>query len=194
MSKYISMLLAAAFAVFAMSAHAATYNVNGAIGAGTVVGTMETDGTLGVLDTSDIVNWSFTISAGNLAGGASEVIDSTNTPGFGVFGTAFTATSTELLFDFTGAGLVFFAGSSSNGWCLTTGSQCGPIPGIGAGTYIYYNADLFMGSLVPAQFSPSSDPSAVIGTLATPVPLPASLPMLLAAFGAFAFWRRRQSA
>lgn len=193
MSKYLSAVLASALAVFAGGAQAATYTVDSQIGAGSVSGTIVTDGTLGILDTSDIVSWSFTISAGNLLGGPSEVIDSDTAQGFGAFGTAFTATSTELLFDFTGAGLVFFAGASGNGWCLTTENQCGGVPGIGPGYYVYYNEDEFLGQPVPAQYEPGDGSAEVIATIAA-VPLPASLPLVLAGFGGFAALRRRQSA
>ena len=42
------------------------YNLNRTIGAGTVTGFIETDGTIGVLSTANITDWILTLTAPNL--------------------------------------------------------------------------------------------------------------------------------
>ena len=71
-----NILCFAAIALFMMigAAQAITYNVNRTIGAGTVTGFVETDGTIGILATGNITDWVLTLSAPNLAGGSPDVI------------------------------------------------------------------------------------------------------------------------
>src|SRR3569832_2623106 len=60
----------AALALLIATASSASYagpiiDVNRAIGAGSVSGTIETDGTLGVLSTTSIIDWNLAIDAGD---------------------------------------------------------------------------------------------------------------------------------
>ena len=48
----------------ALQAAPITYNVNQTIGAGSVVGTVETDGTLGVLGTANFIAWNLALKRG----------------------------------------------------------------------------------------------------------------------------------
>jgi hypothetical protein len=102
------------------------YSVNRAIGAGTVTGFIETDGTLGVLSTVNITDWSLTLSAPNLLGGSPDLIDFATQTKTSLIGTATTATSTQLLFDFSagsaGSDNYFLLQGSgpNNYWCLET--------------------------------------------------------------------------
>ena len=63
------------------------YNVSRTIGAGTVTGFIETDGTLGVLASSNIKNWMLTLTAPNLTGGSPDVIDYSSALQTTIFGT-----------------------------------------------------------------------------------------------------------
>jgi hypothetical protein len=81
-----------------------TYNVNRTVGAGTVTGVIQTDGTLGVLSASNIVDWSLALYAPtsspttyNLYGPASG-----NNSSVYVQGSDTTASTTQLLFNFSG--------------------------------------------------------------------------------------------
>ena len=86
-----------------------TYNVNRTIGAGSVTGTITTDGATGTLSQADIVDWnlvlftpvqgSFTLD-GPLSGNNSVVYEQ---------GADLTATTTQLLFDFSGGDGGLFA-------------------------------------------------------------------------------------
>jgi hypothetical protein len=90
------------FPLFFLAAAAADaspifYNVNLTIGAGTVTGFIETDGTIGALTVSNFVNWSLRITDGvdtpdTLTGANSSVT---------VLGTAQSATSSAILFNFS---------------------------------------------------------------------------------------------
>lgn len=108
-----------------------TYAVNLGIGTGTAVGTITTDGATGVLSQSDITSFSLQLTGGGLS-------TSLTYPGVELEGSALTATSDGLFFDFgssTTAGLDFndpfflnvLCFISSNSVCA---SRTGPLDGI----------------------------------------------------------------
>jgi PEP-CTERM motif len=81
------------------------YTLNDTVGAGAVTGTITTDGFLGTLATADIIDWNLVLTNGfgttlNLTGpSATAPIE-----GAEVLGSSLTASSTNLSFDFDGAG------------------------------------------------------------------------------------------
>ena len=88
--------------VAATASHAAiVYTVNRTIGAGSVVGSVTTDGTLGVLSAANVTDWSLTIDEGDAEG--SFLLTAVNSDLL-VDGDGLTASLTHLLFDFSGAG------------------------------------------------------------------------------------------
>src|SRR4029077_5290010 len=114
---------------FAGTSWATLYNVNDAVGAGSVTGTIQTDGDIGALTTADIINWNLHLNDGtntfDLVGPPS-ASDATT-----VVGTSFTATASGLFFDFsssTGSFVEFrnpASGSAANYLCLQDASpQC----------------------------------------------------------------------
>jgi hypothetical protein len=88
---------------------------------GSVTGTIETDGTTGVLAASNIINWNLqatcvgfvSCSADNfgLTGGA------TGNSAISMTGSGLTATATDLIFDFS-SGAIFEIVDGSNAWAL----------------------------------------------------------------------------
>jgi len=100
------------------------YDVNRTIGAGTVTGSITTDGTIGVLSKTNIKDWSLTLTAPNLNEGAPHTFKGKTLIG----GTAASATSTELLYDLSIEGLNYFmlmsniipGSTTANFWCLET--------------------------------------------------------------------------
>lgn len=99
-----------------------TYNVNRTIGGGSVVGTVETDGTIGVLGAANVLNWDLTLTSPNLAGGSDHIT------GFNaiVVGAGLIGSLTELDFDFSvlGSGWAL-QGASGNAWCMASaGISC----------------------------------------------------------------------
>lgn len=109
-----------------ISAFAATvvYDVNRTIGAGSVIGSITTDGTFGVIHTTNISDWNLLLDDGagntfNLLG----PLSGGNSVSF-IAGTSFTATATDLSFDFSNTtwDAVLFqnpsVGSGQNFWCL----------------------------------------------------------------------------
>lgn len=113
--------------VVALSASVASanivYNVNRSIGAGSVVGTIETDGTLGTLSSANIVDWTFTLTSASLTLGSPSVITMAGGGLTFEVGGLFSATAFDLTFDFSGApgGFMLFQGSGGgNYWCLQT--------------------------------------------------------------------------
>jgi hypothetical protein len=92
-----------------------TYTVNEVVGAGNVTGFITTDGTIGTLATSNIVNWSLALNDGtnptfDLLGPTSG-----NNSGVRVTGSDLTSTATQLLFNFSAidGGNFFFQSPST---------------------------------------------------------------------------------
>ncbi|WP_296711718.1 hypothetical protein [Rhodoblastus sp.] len=75
-----------------------TYDVNLSVGTGTVEGSIQTDGALGVLSQTDITNADLTLTNG------SYTWTITGTEPFSLFGTDLSATISGLLFNFGGSG------------------------------------------------------------------------------------------
>jgi hypothetical protein len=169
------------------SANATTYNVNQMFGGGGVAGTIDTDGTLGVIGTGNVTGWSLNLTdlSGSflLTGGVnSQVL---------ISGSAFTATATNLLFNFSaGSGLALFQnpgiGSGINFWCLDNG---GCINSFVPGQTVRLTSGA--GQQVGALFSGN----VTIGTVGqvAAVPIPAALPLLVSALGALGVAARRRS-
>lgn len=95
-----------------------TYYVDESVSSGSVVGTIETDGTIGVLNSTDVLAWDLTLRAPNLDGGTGQVLTQFN----GAFsdGGGFGATATHLVFNYGGTSgqyFIFQGGSDSDYWC-----------------------------------------------------------------------------
>lgn len=121
---WLSLLLV----LISLPAPAAIFQVNRLIGAGGVVGQIETDGSLGPLTELNIIDWTLTLSDGvgtfdlfgPLSGANSQVA---------ISGSPLSASPTALLFDFgapSDSWLLFqnpAIGSGINYWCVET-DQC----------------------------------------------------------------------
>jgi hypothetical protein len=168
----------------AASAAPITYNVNHIIGAGSIVGTIQTDGTVGVLSVGNFLDWILTLSSPNLAGGSPDVItkSSGNTI---LLGSALSATPTALIFNFAAGNDSGFAlqGASGNAWCMATG----PIACMGEPTPS--DAIFFGTSTAWAELRNPTGPE-VIASAA--VPEPATLMLFGTGLCAIAAGRRRR--
>jgi hypothetical protein len=99
--RQLKLIIAALFVIspFAANADPILYDVNVTVGAGSVVGTIETDGTMGTLVAGNIVDFSLTLNDGvdmstiSLAAGGTFQITG---PAIDLFST----TASQLLFDF----------------------------------------------------------------------------------------------
>ena len=130
------------------NAAAITYDVNRAIGAGSVTGFITTDGTLGDLFAGNISDWSLTLTAPDPNNAGSVISDTISKSGSdSIFivaplgNTPVTATTTQLLYDFTPSEdttyMLFFGTTSPNlNWCLET-INCNS-DGAGSMEYISY--------------------------------------------------------
>ncbi|MCW6506693.1 hypothetical protein [Lichenifustis flavocetrariae] len=150
------------------SAAPITYNINQTIGSGSVVGSIGTDGTLGSLGASNVVDWTLTLTSGM----ASYVLTSSNSAVVGS-GADLMATSSQLLFDYSG---------TDGGYLLFQ-------QGLYSGNHYY--CDAAAGNFACSQgatVAPESNSSpsfqnvglsgnVVIGTAVSSVPLPAALPL-----------------
>lgn len=179
-----------AMLLMATAASAITYTEKRVVGSGTVQLSLTTDGTLGVLNSANFIDWTifitdpdgnFTLS-GPLSGDTSEL---------SIQGSAFTATATSLLFDFDAGGeqyVLFQDGSTGSGqsyWCLETANCVGGEPQ----ESIYILRDT-----VQQIHAPRSGLQ-VIASVGGPVPEPASWALMLGGFGLVgAVLRRRVAA
>ena len=128
--KLIGALVGLAFLGTVGTANASIiYDVNRVIGAGTVTGFIETDGTLGTLSSGNITDWVFTLTAPNLRGGSPDVIDFATANQTLIQGTAVTASPSQLTFDFDitpGLHFLFLQGTFPfNFYCLINTNGCG---------------------------------------------------------------------
>jgi hypothetical protein len=98
------------------------YNLNRSIGAGTITGFIETDGTIGVLASANITDWVLTLSAPYLRGGTSDQIEFASATVSSITGSALSASATALTFDFSSSGnsYLYLQGNSSNYYGLET--------------------------------------------------------------------------
>jgi hypothetical protein len=162
-----------------------TYNVDLTVGSGSIVGTIETNGTTsGSLTTGDFVAWDLTLNGV----GASYTIKSSDGDAFnGVTGADVTATAKDLFFNFTGSdgGYLLFqdgAYSGSHYYCdATSAATClvgiSDVPG--------YFTDS------SAQYNHEASGNQIIGVAATP--LPSTWTMLIAGFIGLGFFAYRGS-
>ena len=172
-------------APLAANAISITYDVNRTVDAGSVVGTITTDGTLGVLTTGNITNWVITLSAPNLRGGSPDVIDFATQTQTNLGGTATTATDTQLLFNFSLPGTNFFllSGGSLNFWCLET-ADC---TGEGPGEHIGRNSLEFILSAQTAIFTSGN----LVFAQVSAIPVPAAVWLFGSALGLLGWMRRK---
>jgi hypothetical protein len=168
---------------------AVIYNVDRAIGAGSINGFIETDGTVGVLNRQHILRWSLTLTSANLRNGPVDTI-SDSSGSVTIVGTAFTATATDLFFDFDAGSLniAIFVGNSGNLWCMDAGG-CGTLgPG-----------DL-MGVNSVGELAEKSSPvgNVIVASTAesgpTVLPEPSTVAFFLIAAGVFARTRKNRAA
>ena len=179
-------VLTIAISPIAGLAQSIVYDINRTVGAGTITGFVQTNGTLGVLSSGDITDWSLTLDAPNLLGGPTDTINFGSGSITFLSGSATTATLSQLLFDFNSTtGIFLLQGANSNFWCLQI-AGCTNLPGagerIGQGT---------SGQQV-AQFAAYSG-SMVVGTVnVAPVPEPEIYAMMGLGLGLLGWIGRRK--
>ena len=186
------------------AANATVYAVNRSIGGGSVVGTITTDGTIGVLATANIADWDLVLSAGvDFAG-----VQGPLTLGFNsdvlIVGSGLTATLGTLSFDFAGAGSVLFQapaiGAGGNWYSLEgIGGHVTPLgnlnPGLGVESVQVgdYNADPSLsGSNGVTTFAGSTETVAILQPATLAIPEPATLAILGIGLTGLRLARRRK--
>lgn len=86
-----------------------TYNLDQSVATGSLGGTVTTNGAIGVLATSDIIDWNLVLHGGN----STITLTHANSTG-AIVGTSLTATPTQLLFNFSGSDRGKFAFQANN--------------------------------------------------------------------------------
>lgn len=117
LGQRVKLVIFGVFTLLASGAQAATYVSDHTVGPANISFSLTTDDTLGVLSSANITNYAITIINGA----------NTLTFGFGdsslyVYGSQLTATATDLLFNFSGAGNSFLVFNRVNGdhYCFET--------------------------------------------------------------------------
>jgi hypothetical protein len=159
------------------SATPITYNVDRIIGAGSVTGFIETDGTIGVLSAANIVDWNLLLNDGTSTFDLTGPLSGNNSVVF-VQGADTSAFGTQLMFNFSGIDngiFLFQQGLFSGNHYYCDASQPGPC---------------FAGeTVVPIsvttgyQNDPNLRGNVVIGNAASGAPEPATCELTLAGLG-----------
>lgn len=178
-----ALIVASALAGSTANAATLTYNVNQIIAAGSVFGTIATDGTLGLLTQSNIIGFNLQVSGP----GASILLTQANSI-VRIAGSDLNATANDLFFDYSGPSsyLLFQYGS------------------FGTGMKYYCNSSVadtcFQGaSAIPDSFnSPSAQVemrtgNQIIASSAGTIPEPASWALMIVGFGTIGAILRRKS-
>jgi hypothetical protein len=166
------LILSGVLALAAAPASAIVYSVN--VGNSTLgaVGFIKTDGTIGTIAQSNIVDWEFALADN----GSRFFLDGPSNSGLLLAGTGMTATATGLFFNFSGSGFALFQnpapGSGINFICFA-GQLCG-----GASNRISITVDTF-GDGIPQQGVVQIGFAGGGGV----IPEPATWAMMIAGFG-----------
>lgn len=139
-------------------AHALMYSVDRPVGAGSVMGFIETNGDFGVLQESDILDWELTIFDGSFTDTISGPEADTNR--LDLFGNGLSASPTMLTYDFDQNSFLLFdiQVSPDTFWCLDSGDLggCGSAGSTeavnvlgGASIFVGRSGQHTIGSVVP---------------------------------------------
>jgi len=125
-------LLASLSLIAPLAANAApiVYDVNRIIGTGTVMGTITTDGTIGALDTSNIMDWSLTLATGGTTDTISQALGDNVAASPGQL--AMVASATSLSYDFGTGDLWRFFDAGASLWKLSNVTETVSTSGGGA--------------------------------------------------------------
>jgi hypothetical protein len=188
MGKVLSALLVGAVVC---SASSITYDVDQTVGAGSVTGFIETNGTPGVLSSGDILDWNLTLNDGTTIFDLLGPLSGSNSQ-LDLQGSDLSATATQLLFNFndTSEGFVLFqapnTGSKQDFWCPADADTVNTCANEPSGEALQISPT---GTL---QFSSLSGTAVVIASVSTSVvPEPSSIPFAVAGlFGILVAGRR----
>jgi hypothetical protein len=123
----IAILLAVIAAPAVLRADDIVYTVNQMVGPGSVTGFITTDGTIGTLSSTNILDWNLTLNDGH--GDVSDLIPSNSA--VGSRGTDLTASSSDLMFNFNGNDIgAFYFSSSAGQLCYDSATNCALTPGV----------------------------------------------------------------
>jgi hypothetical protein len=171
-------LVSALLPAQASSAATIIYNVNQTIGAGSVTGTIQTDGATGVLAAADITGWNLQLN------GVGASFNLTNaTSGVFVSGSDVTATTTDLFFNYSGGdnGYLLFEVNFGSGSHYTCNATSNGVCAQGASVVPQLFSD------PSAQFAPLAGNQIIGIAAAGGVPEPSTWAMMLLGFAGLGF-------
>ena len=174
------------FALYASGTNAATYVANRTVGAGSISFSLTTDDTIGMLSVGNVVDYDITIT-----NGANTINFKPGNASIYVFGSALSATLTDLNFDYAGAAgsfLVFNRGAGiGDHYCFETSGCSG----------VYNQAESFRVGQSGSFIGESRSGVQAIASVASVggVPEPAAWALMMGGFGAAGVgmrYRRRE--
>jgi hypothetical protein len=151
------------------------YNVDDVVGAGSVTGVIDTDGTIGALTSGNITDWNLVLNDGTTTFDLKGPLSGSNSQ-LDLVGSDLVASSSNLTFDFSSTGFVLFQsptiGSGMDFWCLE-GESCS---GNSSTMSLFIQTGAY-------QITPESGDVVVATAAPTPTPEPSSLSLSLLGSG-----------
>lgn len=160
----------------------------------TVSGSITTDGTIGVIQTGNILTYNLAL-IDQLNPASNYTLTPTNSTIVEDTGSALSASASALSFDFSGSGEFLIQANSpgpftgSHYFCFSTGSACAPGETISPG-FVFTDGVTTTGSAVPVGAQPIGTPPSP--TAPSSVPEPATISLVLAGLASASFMRKRR--